>query len=229
MVIGNGMIAKEFSSYNTKDDFIIFASGVSDSIHADPVAYKREEKLLADTIRSNNNKTLVYFSTCSIYDDSRKSSSYVKHKLDMEAMIIQEQKDYVIFRLSNPVGKTSNSTTIINYLVNHIVNKQVFEIWNNASRNIIDIDHMYTVCNEILATGLFRNRIVNIANPQNYSLPVIVKNIEAHFNITANYTLVNKGGGPVIDVSGTIPLFKKFNINFGDDYLTRLLQKYFPA
>jgi len=31
MVIGNGMVAKRFESYKTNDQFLIFASGVSNS------------------------------------------------------------------------------------------------------------------------------------------------------------------------------------------------------
>lgn len=50
MVIGNGMIAQRFASYKHNDDYVIFASGVSNSRMKDDVAYEREIKLLADTI-----------------------------------------------------------------------------------------------------------------------------------------------------------------------------------
>jgi nucleoside-diphosphate-sugar epimerase len=229
MVIGNGMIASAFKSYETNDDFVIFASGVSDSAHPSSTAFEREKKLLTDTIQSSDGKTLVYFSTCSIYDHSMQDAPYVKHKKNMEALIVEMQRHYIIFRLSNPVGNTNNTTTIVNFLVKHILEKRHFNVWRNASRNIIDIDDMYLICNEILQHGLFVNTVVNIANPQNYPIPFIVETIERHFGIKANYTFISKGDSPQIDVSSVEPLFKKFNINFGENYLTQLLQKYFPG
>lgn len=42
MVIGNGMVAKRFDSHKRKDDFIVFASGVSNSKNTDDAACKRE-------------------------------------------------------------------------------------------------------------------------------------------------------------------------------------------
>ena len=36
MVIGNGMVAKRFGSYKINDQFLIFASGVSNSKNINP-------------------------------------------------------------------------------------------------------------------------------------------------------------------------------------------------
>lgn len=228
MVIGNGMIAKEFGGYHANDEFIIFASGVSDSTHAPASAFQREKDLLAVTIQNNTANTLVYFSTCSIYDPSMQESSYIKHKLEMETLIKRNLPGYVIFRLSNPVGKTVNTKTIVNFLISNILAKHKFSLWKHASRNIMDMDDVYSICNDILQEKLFQNSIVNIANPRNYPVSFIVKTIEEHVGIQAEYTVTDKGDSPHIDVSVIEPLFKKFNINFGQDYLPNLLQKYFP-
>jgi nucleoside-diphosphate-sugar epimerase len=229
MVIGNGMIAKEFSSYGSNDAFIIFASGVSDSTHSPAEAFEREEQLLSSTIEKSAGRLLVYFSTCSIYDLSMMESAYVKHKNNMEELIIKKQEHYVIFRLSNPIGSTNNNNTVFNFFIKNILEKHPFRVWKNASRNIIDIDDVYLLCNEILQDTAFHNKIINIANPKNYPVPFIVETIEKHFAITGNYTLVERGDGPYINVSAIEPLFKKFNINFGPDYLPGILQKYFPV
>jgi nucleoside-diphosphate-sugar epimerase len=229
MVIGKGMIAQEFENYRDNDQFIIFASGVSDSTHAPAAAFTREENLLKEAISSSDGRRLVYFSTCSIYDQSMSGSPYVQHKKRMEELIVAKQSDYTIFRLSNPVGKTNNTNTVVNFFIRHIIDKTAFTVWKNASRNIIDIDDMFLVCNDILQTNSFLNEIVTIANPHNYPVPFIVETIEKHFHTKANYTLVAKGDEPHIDISQVSPLFKKFNINFDDNYLLKLLQKYFPA
>jgi len=229
MVIGNGMIAKEFRSYESNDQFIIFASGVSDSTNAPAEAFERERKLLTDTIHNSHGRQLVYFSTCSIYDPSMLESAYVKHKLEMESLIIQHQLLYTIFRLSNAVGNTNNTKTVVNYFIKNILDNKPFNVWKNASRNIIDIDDIFIICNEILQKGLFQNTIINIANPHNYTVPFIVETIEKHFGVKSNYTLTDKGDSPHIDVSAVNPFFKLINTNFDGQYLPKLLQKYFPA
>jgi len=228
MVVGNGMIANIFKSYQTSDSIVIFASGVSDSTHSPTDAFEREKKLLTKTINEQSDKLLVYFSTCSIYDHSMAHSAYVKHKKEMEELIIAQQPHYLVFRLSNPVGKTSNTHTVVNYFIKNILEKRPFEVWKYASRNIIDIDDMYMVCNEILLHHLFSNTIINIANPHNYPVSYIVETIEQHFKTDGNYTLTAKGDGPHIDITQVEPLFRKFNINFDQDYLSKLFQKYFP-
>jgi len=229
MVVGNGMIAKRFEAYRNNDEFLIFASGVSDSAHPAAHAFEREKNLLTSAIDQHPGKTLVYFSTCSIYDPSMKGSAYVQHKLNMENLITQKCDRYVIFRLSNPVGKTSNPHTVVNYFVDHILNRRKFDAWSRAARNIIDMDHVYLLCHEILQEELFLNATINIANPHNYPVVFMIGTIEKHFDIKANYTLLDKGGSPDIDISAIESLFRKFSINFGPDYLPSLLQKYFPV
>ncbi|MBC7535377.1 MAG: NAD-dependent epimerase/dehydratase family protein [Ferruginibacter sp.] len=229
MVIGTGMIAKAFESYLDQDNFLIFASGVSDSTHALSGAFERERQLLTATILAHADKQLVYFGTCSMYDESLKNSGYLQHKREMEALITALHKHYVIFRLSNPVGNTTNTTTLVNFFIKNISQGQHFESWRNASRNIIDIDDMFTVCNDILQTGSSKNETINIANPENYSVPFIISAIENHLRKKGNYTLVNKGNSPEIPTQAVEPYFRKFNINFGADYLSGVLQKYFPA
>lgn len=228
MVIGNGMLAKAFESYLDQEDFIIFASGVSDSTSMDTKAFEREIQLLTGTIKNNKDKFFVYFSTCSIYDPSMQHSHYVQHKIKAEELIINQCPSFIIFRLTNPVGKTGNRYTLVNYLINHITEKKEFAVWKNASRNIIDIDDVYTVCNGILQQKLFTGSVVNIANPLNYTVPFIVENIETYFNTKARYRQIDTGGAPAIDTSAVNPLFTKFNINFDEHYLQKLLKKYFP-
>lgn len=228
MVIGNGMLAKAFKSYLDQEDYIIFASGVSDSTSTDTSAFERELQLLTDTIKNNKDKFFVYFSTCSIYDVSMQHSHYVQHKIKAEELIIKQCTSYIIFRLTNPVGNTGNRHTVVNYFINHIAEKKEFAVWKNASRNIIDIDDVYTVCNEILQQKLYTGSVLNIANPQNYTVSFIIENIETYFNTKARFSLIDTGGAPAIDTTAVNPLFTKFNINFDEYYLQKLLKKYFP-
>ncbi|MBP6455165.1 MAG: hypothetical protein KA275_00440, partial [Chitinophagaceae bacterium] len=70
MLVGNGLIAKKFLNYLKDDNFLIFASGVSNSKNANTDEYIKEINLLEKSIQINKEKILVYFSTCSINDPS---------------------------------------------------------------------------------------------------------------------------------------------------------------
>ena len=72
MIIGNGLIANVFGDYKENDNYVIFASGVSDSTNMDESAFKREEQLLNEITTLYKEKIIIYFSTCSIYDTQKK-------------------------------------------------------------------------------------------------------------------------------------------------------------
>lgn len=228
MVVGSGMIAKRFSNYAENKEVIIFASGVSNSSTHDAVAFKREADLLAETIAANQGSMLVYFSTCSIYDPSLQAAAYTLHKLAMEAFIKQEAKSYLIFRVSNPVGFTHNKHTVLNYFIEHIRQQQAFTLWEYASRNLIDIDDMYRLCEYFISDSRYWNQTINIANPVNYPVINIVEAIENHIGTKGYYTIATKGSSPLIDTSSTQPLFSQLGIEFHKDYFEQLLAKYFP-
>ena len=209
MVIGNGMIATRFNSYSTNEKFVIFASGVSNSATTNSAHFAREDQLLRSVIEKNPDKTLVYFSTCSIYDHSRVQSPYVLHKLKMEETITATQPNFIIFRVSNPIGKTNNRHTVLNFFIQHILEKKPFAVWKYASRNLIDLDDMFSICNYILQHRLFPNQVINIANPVNYPVTTIVETIEEHFHTKGVYKLLQKGNSPLIDTTDIQNLFRK--------------------
>ena len=228
MVIGNGMIAKSFNKYVADQNVLIFASGVSNSGSQQPTDYEREELLLRKSVEVHPEKTVVYFSTCSIYDPSLQASIYVQHKLKMEHILKGSASSFIIFRVSNPVGFTDNQHTVLNYFVKHIKEQEAFTVWQNAGRNLLDIEHVFLLCDHIIQSGAHKNSIVNIANPKNYPVTEIIKAIEKYFCVKGNYSLAQKGNSPLIDTAVIQPLFHLLGIKFNDHYLEALLQKYFP-
>ncbi len=219
------MIAQKFMGYEHDDRFLIFASGVSNSKNTDPAHYLREKELLEEAVKNNPNKTIVYFSTCSVYDPAEVNSPYVLHKKQLEDIIQALAANYVIFRASNVVGISPNPNTIFNFLSEHIRNGSEFDLWLNATRNLIDIEDVYLIINEILLNGLFKNSIVNIANPTSYKVTDIVTAIEQHYRLEAKYRALNKGGSFDIDIDAIKPIIESLGIDFGNDYLHRLLLK----
>ncbi|HEY0434569.1 MAG TPA: hypothetical protein VGC95_11885 [Chitinophagaceae bacterium] len=227
MVIGNGMIATRFEEYRMQTDWIIFASGVSNSKTAGEADYRREKALLRSTIAAYPGRHFVYFSTCSFYDPALVSSRYVSHKKDMEHLIREQCQAFSIFRVSNLVGPSENPNTVLNFFVNHVVGNTHFDLWENATRNLLDLDDMFAIVNEILQSRLAANQLINIASPLNYTTLEIVQAIERHSNRKANYSQVPKGTPFSIDTSDIAPLVRKLGLRFDDQYLPNLLRKYY--
>ena len=227
MVIGNGLFAKRFELYKNDNQFLIFASGVSNSKTKNTEAYNRELTLLKECIQQHPDKTIVYFSTCSIYDPDEINSAYVKHKLHIEHVIQEEAAHHSIFRVSNAVGKSANPNTLLNYFYYHIKNEINFDLWINACRNIIDIDDVYFIADSLLKNNLKISHPVNIASPVSYPVKEIVSAIETFLNIKSNYTEVSKGSCFGIDLPDIHPILEKSGTKYNAEYLTELLSKYF--
>ena len=227
MVVGTGMIGKRFASYQNNDAFVIFASGVSNSKNTDNDDYQREKELLRSTIIKNPGKTLVYFSTCGIYDPDEQKSKYVIHKKELEELISEKCNQFQIFRVSNLVGKSGNPNTVLNFFIHHIRNKINFDLWCNASRNLLDIDDMYTIVDHILQQQFYTKEIINIANPLSYNVKEIVAAIESLWHIKANYIPIEKGSSFAINIDLVLPVIQKLDIHFENDYLINLLKKYY--
>lgn len=229
MVVGSGMIATRFAEYTADERYVIFASGVSNSRETDAAQFARETHLLEKTIREHPDKTLVYFSTCSIEDPDAADSNYVQHKKKMEAMIRKQVRSFYIFRVSNVAGTSNNPYTLLNFFVFNILRDIPVTIWKNACRNIIGIDDVYSLIHHILSHRLWPNSVVNIANTENYSVPEIVETIEHHLSKQAIKNLVDKGEAYRIDVSLIKPLIETLGIRFDDSYLSSLLKKYYHS
>jgi len=226
MIVGSGLVAKGFSWYQDKDESFVFASGVSNSTTADRQAFERERSLLTNKLQENPDALVVYFGTCSVYDPAQQSTPYAKHKLAMEALIQKQCNRYRIFRIPNLAGATPNPHTILNYLYQHVVSGERFELWQHAERNIIDITDTFHLCHYIVRENLFPQQIINIANPVNYRVADIVQAIELLCGKKGNYTLVEKGSRPQIDIEPIRPLITTLGLDFSDGYLHRMIRKY---
>ena len=229
MVIGNGMIATRFINYQNNNKKVVFASGVSNSKDTVAAHFEREIDLLKKTIQQNEEKQLVYFSTCSVEDEELINAPYVIHKKKAEQLIKDTASSYIIFRVSNLAGISNNPYTLLNYFIINILQGNPITIWENASRNIIGIDDMYAIADFVMQQKNISNTTINIANPKNYSVPKIVISIENHFNKKAIGNTIERGDNYNINISAIIPVIKQLNIQFNDEYLSTLLKKYYHS
>lgn len=227
MVIGNWLLAKSFSLYHKNDKVCIFASWVSNSQIIDPAIFQRETDLLMESLKIHSEKLFIYFSTCSIYDSTLLDSKYIQHKLTIENIIKASGNSYIIFRVSNPVWFTNNPHTVLNYLTQKINNSEEFVVWTQAKRNFIDIDDFNKICCRIIDNDNPRNRIINIANTKNFSILEVVSVLEKILWKKALFSVEEKWGIPSIDLSDIEGIIAECGINFDENYLDRLIQKYY--
>lgn len=228
MVIGNGLMAKTFSDYNTLKDIVVFASGVSNSTETNDSEFKRELDLLKHTIANYPDSKLIYFSTCSIADNAVKDRPYVLHKLKLENYIENHARNYLIFRISNVVGFQGNEHTIMNYLVDSVRNNKEISLWKYAERNLIDADDVKSIVDDVIDSQL-NNCIINVAARQSILVVQIIELIENYLGVKAKVNLIEKGNRLDIDTTKTSIFLDKIEKSkgAGTQYIYNLLKKYY--
>ncbi len=226
MIIGNGFMANGFKSMD-RDDIIIFASGVSNSKLTDRKEFQREERILTEALSDNGSKRMmIYFSTYSINDPSLAGGQYISHKRAMEAHIQSSDTRYLIVRASNIIGLSYNPFTITNYIYNRIVKGEQFELWINAYRNLLDIEHLYKMVEQLLKEGI-SNETVYLVCPIEYHVLAITKALCFITKKEAHYREIEKGSCFEYDRSLSARLFTQLKIS-SENYLETLLKKYYP-
>ena len=225
MIVGSGQVARGFKEYLNDSKVVIFASGVSNSRETRRISFEREERLLKTIIDSYHKKTIVYFGTCSVYDNSVNQGSYVQHKLKMEQLIEKKCQKFYIFRLPQIVGKTS-SPTLINHLFDAIYNGNNLAINKNSTRNLIGVNELFLIANYLIKNNLYVNEITNIATPYNDLVLDIVLMIEKILKKKSNYRLLNVGDRQTIDINKIRVVIKNKNI-FPKGYTYKILNNFY--
>ncbi|AZA91993.1 Uncharacterised protein [Chryseobacterium nakagawai] len=221
MIIGNGLIANSLKKIDS-EDYLFFASGVSNSLETRTSEFERELSLLKTVSAENKEKKLIYFSTLSIHDQSKQSSPYVIHKKEIEDYIENNIENYLILRIGNIVGKGGNPNTLFNFLKTQIFNDCTFTIHLKARRILLDIqDIPKFITPYCLNTN---NKVINFSYPYYYDLKEIVNAIEKEINKKGRYSESDEGDFYKIDFDAEIISF--FSTINPEDYLKSLIQKY---
>jgi len=229
-IIGKGLIATALSDLpSTLSSVCYFASGVSNSSCVNLAEFQREELMLSKTINSIGNfVTLVYFSTCSIYDIQNGVSAYVKHKQRMEGLVARCSK-FLIIRLPQVVGYSNNRFTLTNYIRDSIMHGRRMKIQRGAIRNIIDVADVVRLVGLIVNDGKFLNSTVNIANPHSISVVEIVTLMEKVIHKRALCDYIEAGSGFPIDISLIEHYSKELSIDFDNNYVEKVLFRYYAV
>lgn len=227
-IVGSGLIAQGFlSSVTLQPDVCIYAAGVSNSGCRDINEFSRErERLLRTLADAKDMRAFVYFGTCSVLDEDLRDSPYVKHKLSMERLVVEHPRP-LILRLPQVAGKTPNPHTLLNFLYARVSRSERFQLWRFAQRNIIDVADVVAIAEHLIANERLRSAPINVANTVNYRMTEIVSEMERALNKRAIYELVDRGSKYAIDTGTIRPLLSDAGVEFGNDYLARIIGKYY--
>jgi UDP-2-acetamido-2,6-beta-L-arabino-hexul-4-ose reductase len=226
LIIGNGFLANAFNN-RIGENLAVFASGVSDSACTDESSFLREEQLLLNTIAYNQDKCLVYFSSCGVISAELLGAPYYRHKLKMEQIICSAHPQYLIFRLPQVIGKSRNNKTLVNNFFNYVITGQEITIQRFSKRYFIDIDHVVLFVNHVYNALVLKNEIINIACPQEYTALELLQIIESLTGLSAKYQLVDAGSCYSLDTSLFANEASILQIELSDSYLMRAIQKHY--
>ena len=229
MIVGNGLIATQFRNiFSKKHNILVFASGVSNSLCDNKNEFKREKKILLQVIKDNFKiNSFIYFSTISVNDRSLKTTSYVKHKLEMEKIVLTHPKPK-IFRLGQLASRNrGNSFSLLNFLNNSIKSRKKINLWVDSFRSIIDVEDVVKIVHQIVTRRSIKEKIINISNPNFNSILEIVEVFEKVKRLKLEYVSVNKGNQFYINLDIMKRIIQDLGINFDNLYLERVIKKYY--
>lgn len=224
MVIGNGLMAKTFSQYETNENVLIFASGVSNSLETNEEEFKRERDLLEKSLRINKNKIIVYFS--SYIGSSPTKKAYAKHKQNMVSLVKSSSNYWCILVLPQVVGRGGNENTLINYLVNKIKNKEPIDVYKNTVRALIDVNDVRRIY-DVIYNWKDLNICFHMPYIEQLYIEDIVKLIGKKLKIEPIINLV-EGEVPVnreLTIAANLIINKHLRIK-REGYTKRLIEKY---
>ena len=228
---GKGFVAKNFKktlAFLKKNNTIVYAAGISNSKTKNKSHLKREFNEIKNFKNHINNKMLVYISTCSVSDDSRNKSLYVKNKIKIEYFIKKNFKKFIILRLPELVGKSKNPNTLMNFFFNKIKNKKKIKIFSGVERNLLDIDDAVKISKFIIKNKKNYNRTFNIMNKYFYNPEKIVKVFEKTLKIKANYVIIKKKKKKwKMNYKQIHKITDQAKINFDKNYCKKIIKKYY--
>lgn len=183
MIIGDGLIASILKNKERDCSIVYFASGVSSSAEWRESEFLRESSLLRDVLKANDR--VVYFSSCFAGLPSEKLNRYLKHKVEMENIVLSFDNTTVL-RLPNIVHPGGNQENLINRLIRNIVLDEEFTICPYAKRNLVDVEMLsYFICEFEKSNN--QQKLYNVCSSFTYRLDEIVQEIEGIVGKKAHY------------------------------------------
>jgi UDP-2-acetamido-2,6-beta-L-arabino-hexul-4-ose reductase len=224
MVIGNGLLANAFLKIDENyDEYVIFASGVSNSLNTDNESFNKEKSLLLNVLNDNKTKKIIYFSSIMA---GLINNDYYNHKIAIEEIIKDNSDNYIIFRLPQIIGNAGNKNNLFNIIKTSLLNNEEVIVYENVYRALIDIDDLVQLVNYL--KDLINRQIINISNIEKVSVIDIVKTISKLINVEPKIKLVKNKTDNNWHVDNDIIVSEalaKLNIS-KLDYTNNIIKKY---
>jgi hypothetical protein len=141
--------------------------------------------------------------------------------------LVRKASSHAIFRLPQVVGNTPNPNILVNFLFQKIMSNEHFKVWRHAYRNIIDIEDVRAIAKILIDDGSQARQTSNIACPISMSVIDLVEVFEKVLGRAAEYSLVEAGAFYEIDTTRAEQVAEKAGVRFDDDYVERVVRKYY--
>src|SRR5690606_866675 len=225
MIIGNGMLARAFSTrYRDDPDVLVFASGVANTAESDERAFRRERQLFELSASAHAGK-LVYFNSVAAALPDLEPTPYMRHKQAMEQRVL-EHPGGIVLRLPQVVGRSANPHTLANFLADRIRGGQRFSIQRRAERNLVDVDDVARIA-EAMIERTRPPRTLVIAGMRSLPMPALVAIFERVLERTAIHDLEDSGAPLPVDAGEAVAVASPLGIDLGAGYAERVVRKYY--
>ena len=173
------MVASALKNLSGWENDILFSSGVSNSGEQNEINFHREIELVKLYLEKiTNPASFVYFSTTSIFDPLKKHSSYILHKLKIEKLIKASERNFLIIRLPNLVGFSSNPNTLTNFFADSIRLERKIQLNRSAIRHLIDVADLSLILNDLKDIYGNKKITVNVETDKPLSADLILNLLE---------------------------------------------------
>jgi hypothetical protein len=228
MIVGSGLLARGFAPYfGESERHCVYAAGVSNSMSTDQREFDREEQRLRLALADHRSADVfIYFGTCAANARDAPSTPYIAHKLRMET-IARTHPSYLILRLPQVAGHTTNPHTLLNFLFDRISRGERFPVWTRARRNIIDIEDAAQIGAALAIGEAIRRDCIDVANVSDVLAADIVHVMATVVGKEAVCDLVDRGDHYPIDTSRAHAAMDRSGVAFGAGYLERVIRKYY--
>lgn len=230
MIVGSGLLARGFAPYfgaSVRD--CVYAAGVSNSTCTDAREFDREEHRLRAAIADYRSADLfVYLGTCAANGHGAPATPYIAHKIRMET-ITRTHPSYLILRMPQVAGHTTNPHTLLNFLFDRISRGERFQVWTRARRNIIDIEDAVRIAAALAIGETARRECINVANVSDALAPEIVDVMARVIGREPVCDRLDRGDDYPIDTTRTRAAMARSGVVFGAGYLERVIRKYYAT
>lgn len=228
MIIGRGLLANALSEIDN-ERYIFYVNGISNSVLSSIPRNNFEISEIEKLAKEYDDKVFIYFSTSQVNSKSNHHRAYVKHKICVEQLIINNFSKYLIIRTSNLVGNNPwNTHTLFNYLFNAININSKIEVDFDVIRNFLDVDHFSELIKYYL-NNYEINKTIEIVNPISYSMGEVIAEFEKFYSKKFNLQKSNvKNDFALFELNPnlSLELMKIGGLSF-DDHIQKLLRKYY--